>query len=189
MAREIGGVDYIKLSKAMQRQGNALVQLQRFDEALEILNKALIENNDHGIKMSIQNAQKAKKKCEDAAFVNPELAEEHRVKGNEFFKANEYPAAIKEYELGLRRNPKSVAILSNRCAAYIKLMDIPTALKDADQCLELDPTFIKAFARKGTCHHMMKEYHKALKSFEDGLKLDPTNKECLQGKQKTMTTI
>jgi len=35
----------------------------------------------------------------------------------------------------------------------------------------------------------MKEYHKALKSFEDGLKIEPQNKDCLEGKQKTMMTI
>jgi len=68
-------------------------------------------------------------------------------------------------------------------------MEINTALKDADRCIELDPKFIKAYARKGTCHHMMKEYHKAMKAFEDGLKLEPGNKDCTEGKQKTMTTI
>lgn len=97
--------------------------------------------------------------------------------------------AIKEYEEGLRRDPKAVAIFSNRCATYIKLMEFTTALKDAEKCLELDPKFVKAYARKGTCQHFMKEYHKALASFDEGLKLDPTNKDCLDGKQKTMSTI
>jgi stress-induced-phosphoprotein 1 len=111
------------------------------------------------------------------------------VKGNEIFKAGDYPGALKEYNEGMRRNPKSVAILSNRCAAYIKLMDFNTALKDADKCIELDPKFVKAYARKGSCHHMMKEYHKAMKAYEDGIKIDPQSSECLNGKQKTMGTI
>jgi len=68
-------------------------------------------------------------------------------------------------------------------------MEFNTALKDADKCLTLDPNFLKAYSRKGTCHHFMKEYHKAIKAFEDGLKLDPTNKECLEGRNKTMVTI
>lgn len=68
-------------------------------------------------------------------------------------------------------------------------MEFATALKDADKCLELDPKFVKAYARKGTCHHCLKEYHKALKAFDDGLKLDPQNKECLEGRTKTMMTI
>lgn len=111
------------------------------------------------------------------------------MKGNDLFQNGNFPGAIKEYELGLRRNPKSTAILSNRCAAYIKLMEFSTALKDADKCLELDPTFVRAYARKGTCHHMMKEYHKAMKAYDDGLKIDPQNKDCLEGRQKTIATI
>lgn len=89
----------------------------------------------------------------------------------------------------MKRDPKAIAIYSNRCATYIKLMEFNTALKDADKCLELDPNFIKAYSRKGTCHHFMKEYHKAMKAYEDGLKIDPQNKECLEGRQKTMVTI
>ena len=68
-------------------------------------------------------------------------------------------------------------------------MDINSGLKDADKCIELDPKFVKAYGRKGTCHHLMKEYHKAMKALEDGLKLDPTNKDCLEGRQKTLNTI
>ena len=122
-------------------------------------------------------------------YLNPEMAEEHRLKGNDFFKEANYPKAIEQYNEGLKRNPKSVAILSNRAAAFIKLMEFNTALKDADKCIELDPAFVKAYARKGSCHHMMKEYHKAMKAYEDGLKLDPTSKECLEGKNKTLHTI
>ena len=71
-----------------------------------------------------------------AAYINPEIAEEHRQKGNEFFKKNDYPSALKEYEEGLKRDPKCLAIYSNRCATYIKLMIFNDALKDADKCLE-----------------------------------------------------
>lgn len=130
-----------------------------------------------------------KKDSEAKAYINPEKAEEHRLKGNELFKEGKYPLALKEYDEGLRRDPKSVAIFSNRCATYLKLMEFNTALKDAEKCLELDPKFVKAYARKGNCQHMMKEYHKALKSYDDGLKIDPENKDCLEGKNKTMGTI
>ena len=123
------------------------------------------------------------------SYIDPVKAEEHRVKGNDLFKEGKFPLAIKEYEEGLRRDPKAIAIYSNRCATYIKLMEFNTALKDADKCIEIDPKFVKAYARKGTCHHFMKEYHKAMKAFEDGLAIDPANKDCLDGKQKTMTTI
>ena len=181
--------DFVKLSKAIARKANALLQQKKFDECIEQYQKALLENQDHGIKMALQKAQKTKKDTEALAYINPEIAEQHRQKGNELFKEAKYPLALKEYDEGLKRDPKAVAIYSNRCATWIKLMEFNTALKDADKCLEIDSTFIKAYSRKGTCHHFMKEYHKALKAFDDGLKIDPQNKDCIEGKNKTMMTI
>ena len=68
-------------------------------------------------------------------------------------------------------------------------MEFAYALKDAEKCLEIDPNFVKAYYRKGTCHHLMKEYHKAMEAYDKGLKLDPENKECAEGKTKTMQAI
>lgn len=163
--------------------------MDEHDKAIELYEAALLENKDHGIKMSLQKAMKLKKDKEAKDYINPEIAEEHRLKGNELFKEGKYPLALKEYDEGLRRDPKSIAIYSNRCATYQKLMEFNTALKDADKCIEMDPKFVKAYSRKGTCHHMMKEYHKALKAFDEGLKIDPENKDCLEGKNKTIGTI
>ena len=173
----------------MARKANALMQLTQYDQAIEVYQKALLEHNDHPIKMGLNKAKKLKAEADAAAYINPDIAEEHRQKGNELFKKNDYPGALKEYEEGLKRDPGCLAIYSNRCATYIKLMIFNDALKDADKCLELDPKFVKAYARKGTCHHMMKEYHKALSAFEAGLKIEPENKDCNEGRQRTIMTI
>lgn len=106
--------------------------------------------------------------------------------GNDFFGAGNFPDAVKEYSEGLKRDPLNKNIYSNRSAAYIKLMEFNCALKDAEKCLEIDPTFVKAYARKGTIQHMMKEYHKALATFDKGLSMEPENKDCREGKVKTM---
>lgn len=137
----------------------------------------------------MEKAKKTKKEAEALAYQDPDKAEEHRLKGNDLFKESKFPEALKEFDEGLKRNPKSVAIFSNRSATWIKLMQFPEALKDAEKCLELDPQFVKAYVRKATCHQMMKEYHKALKAYDDGLKLDPENKDLKEGKQKTIMTI
>ena len=123
------------------------------------------------------------------AYINPEIAEQHKDKGNELFKDGKFPAAIKEFDEGLRRDPKNKAIFSNRAACYLKLMDPVSALKDADKAIAIDASYIRAWSRKGTAHQMMKEYHKAMEAFEKGMKLDPTNKECMEGHQKTMMLI
>jgi stress-induced-phosphoprotein 1 len=47
-----GYYDYQKLAKAWARKANALGKLQRFDEAIEAYDKALVEHNDHAYKLA-----------------------------------------------------------------------------------------------------------------------------------------
>ena len=122
-------------------------------------------------------------------MIDPEKAEELRKRGNELFEKGDFPGAVREYTEGLKRDPNSKAIYSNRSAAYIKLMEFAYAMKDAEKCLQIDRNFVKAWLRKATCHHFMKEYHKALDAFDQGLKLDPENKELKEGKMRTMAII
>jgi len=110
------------------------------------------------------------KEIRDAkAYINPELADQHKERGNELFKAGDFPGAIREFDEGLKRNPENKFLFSNRSFAYIKLMEPVRAMADAEQALKLDPDFVKAWARKGTAHQLQKEYHKAMECFEKGL--------------------
>mmetsp|Transcript_27973 Transcript_27973/g.37339 ORF Transcript_27973/g.37339 Transcript_27973/m.37339 type:complete len:101 (-) Transcript_27973:448-750(-) len=86
------------------------------------------------------------------AYINPEIAEQHKERGNALFKAGDFPAAIKEFDEGAKRDPNNKFIYSNRSFAYIKLMEPVRGMADADKALEIDPNFVKAWARKGTCH-------------------------------------
>lgn len=156
----------MKLSKALARKANAVLKKGDTSQAIELYQSALLENNDPAIRDALKKAEKIRKEEEETKYLSPEIAEEHRKKGNELFEKGDYPNAVKEYTEGLRRDPNSKSLYSNRCAAYIKLMEYHYALKDADKCLEMDPHFVKAFVRKGTIHHMMKEYHKALQIFD-----------------------
>jgi stress-induced-phosphoprotein 1 len=148
-----------------------------------------MEHNDIAFKDALKNLEKYQKKFEAEAYLDPEKSEEHREVGNKLFKDGDFPNAIKEYDEGLRRDPKNVKIFSNRAYAYVKLMEFPTALKDVEQGLKIDSTFIKLWVRKGGIHMGMKEYHKAIEAYDNGLKLDPENAECKDGKQKVMAAI
>lgn len=144
-----------------------------FDAAIVTYKQAILEDNIPATVDAMKRIEKKKKEAEALAYQDPAKSEEHKEKGNELFKAGNYPGAIKEFEEGLRRNPKNKGIFSNRCLAYIKLMEPVAGLKDAEECIKLDPTFVKAYARKAQCQTLMKEYHKALASYDEGLKLDP----------------
>ena len=188
MSRE-GGYDFQKLGKAMARKANALFKLDRMEESIKMYKDALLEFNDYNIKEAMKKVQKEKEKRDALAYINPEIAEQHKEKGNELFKAGNFPGAIKEFDEGIKRDPNNKFLFSNRSFAYIKLMEPTQALKDADKAIELDPTFVKAWSRKGTCHQLHKEYHKAMEAFEKGMQLDPESRECKEGHQKTMMMI
>lgn len=184
-----GYYDYKKLAKAYARKGASLAKLKQYDEALAIYDKALVEHNDFAFKLAQKDIRKLKKKQEDEAYINPEIAEEVKQEGVDLFKKGDFPGAIEKFTEAIRRNPTSAALYSNRCSAYTKVMDLGNALKDAEKGLELDPNFVKLYIRKGNVHNLMKAYHKALETYDQGLKVDPNNNDLKEGKMRTMSKV
>lgn len=181
--------DFTTVAKLYARMGTCCMKMKDFVRAIEMYEKSLLEDNNRHIRNCLRDAERAKHKADEEAFINPEIAEEHRQKGNEFFKNLDYPNAKKEYDLAIKRNPKDAKLYSNRAAALTKLVEFPSALADTEKCLELDPTFVKGWIRKGNLHMCLKEYNKAIQAYDKGLKLQPDNQECLQGKANVMIKI
>ncbi|KAE9596787.1 hypothetical protein Lal_00008008 [Lupinus albus] len=185
--------DYKMIARALTRKGNALVKLAKcskdYDPAIETYQKALTEHRNPDTLKKLNEAEKAKKELEQQEYFDPKLADEEREKGNEFFKQQKYPEAIKHYTESLRRNPKDPRTYSNRAACYTKLGAMPEGLKDAEKCIELDPTFVKGYTRKGAVQFFMKEHEKALETYREGLKHDPNNQEMLDGISRCVQQI
>lgn len=105
---------------------------------------------------------KEKEKKDKLAYLDPELSNTHKDKGNEHFKAGDFVDALKEFEEALKRNPENIAVYANRSACYTKLLDPARALSDAEYCIKLDAKFTKGWIRKAQSHQLQKEYHKAM---------------------------
>merc|ERR1712032_8336 len=178
-----------KVAKVYCRMASVYEKRKEFDQAIEMYNKALTEDNSRFTRNALREIEKTKADYEKNAYINPEKAEEHRQKGNEYFKEQEWAKAKGEYDEAIKRNPEDAKLYSNRAAALTKLLAYPDALRDLDECLRLDPTFVKAHSRKGAVHFFMKEYHKALQAYEAGLKLEPGNDECLKGREQVLSKI
>lgn len=62
-----------------------------------------------------------------------QLAERHRVKGNEAFKAGSYSEALRQYELGLDFQRHSMALHANAAMAALKLRCYVQAMEHCDK--------------------------------------------------------
>ena len=133
-----GGYDYVKLAKVYARKASAISHKGDLDLAIDTYKLALLENNDYWIKDSMKKVQKQKEAQEKLAYIDPVKSDEHKDAGNAFFKAGDFPSALKEFEEALKRNPENKNVLANRSATYTKLMDPARALADAEACIKLD---------------------------------------------------
>ncbi|KAL5551100.1 hypothetical protein UlMin_001276 [Ulmus minor] len=185
--------DFKMIAKALTRKGTALVKLAKcskdYEPAIESFQKALTEYRNPDTLKKLNDAEKAKKELEQQEYFDPQKADEEREKGNEYFKQQKYPEAIKHYTESLKRNPKDPKAYSNRAACYTKLGALPEGLKDAEKCIELDPTFSKGYTRKGAVQFFMKEYEKALETYQEGLKYDPQSQDLLDGVRRCVQQI
>ncbi|XP_057811275.1 hsp70-Hsp90 organizing protein 3-like [Salvia miltiorrhiza] len=185
--------DFKMIARALTRKGTALVKMAKcskdYEPAIDTFHKALTEHRNPDTLKKLNDAEKAKKDLEQQEYYDPKLADEEREKGNQYFKEQKYPEAIKHYTEALKRNPKDPKAYSNRAASYTKLGAMPEGLKDAEKCIELDPTFTKGYTRKGAVQFFMKEYDKALETYQEGLKHDPNNQELLDGVRRCVEQI
>jgi len=184
-----GGASFEKVAKILSRMAVVYEKKKDYDQAIEMYNKSLMEDNSRFTRNALREVERIKEKWEKESYVNPAMATEHREKGNAFFKEKQWAQAKGEYDEAVKRNPEDAKLYSNRAAALTKLLAYPDALRDLDECLKLDPKFVKAYSRKGAAHFFMKEYNKALKAYDDGLKVDPENKECMEGREQVLSKI
>ena len=182
-------VDYKLVGKAMTRKGNALVKLDRLEDAIEVYGKSLMEHRNADTLKRLNETERELKERTKKAYLDPAKADEAREKGNELFKEQKYPEAVEQYTESIARNPDDHRVYSNRAACYTKLTAFNEALKDAEKCIELKPDWAKGYTRKGHVEFFTKQYDKALETYQEGLKHDPNNEELKDGLYRTHVEI
>lgn len=185
--------DFKLVAKALTRKGTALMKLAKtskdYEAAIEIFHKALTEHRNPDTLKKLNDAERIKKEAEQQEYYDPAIADAEREKGNEYFKQDKYPEAVKHYTEAIKRNPTDPKVYSNRAACYTKLGALPEGLKDANKCIELDPAFVKGYSRKGAIQFFMKEYDKALETYQAGLKHNEGNQELMDGVRRCVDQI
>lgn len=181
--------DFKLIGKAFARIGNAYRKKEDYKQAKTYYEKAMSEHRTPQVKSALSEVESIIKEMERNAYINPELAEQEKEKGNELFKAGDYSSAIKHYTEAIKRNPSDPKIYSNRAACYTKLAAFDLGLKDCDMCIQLDANFIKGYVRKGKILQVMQKTNKAMSAYRKALEIDPNNAEALDGYRQCAVSI
>lgn len=181
--------DYTILAKLMTREAFCLQKQKKYEDAIALYKKALVECRNPDTLAKLNACEKEHEKAVADAYINPELAKQKKEEGNELFKQDKFPEAVAAYTESIKRDPSEHTAYSNRAAAYLKLGAYNDALKDAEKCLEIKPDFVKGHVRKGHAYFWTKQYNRALQAYDAGLKIDPNSTDCKEGRMRTMMKI
>lgn len=96
-------------------------------------------------------------------------AAQFKAKGNEFFKAKDYPNAIEWYTKAVNADPENRVYYSNRAAAYTAAGNYEAAVEDGKSCIRCDPDWNKGHFRLATALKGMGRYLEAFKAVTRGL--------------------
>jgi len=173
--------DFKLIAKAYNRAGNSYKKIGNLRAAKTAFEKALTEHRTPDYRLNLSEIEAAIKKQDEEAYINPELADAEKLKGNECFKAGDWANAVKYYSEALKRNPKDAKIFSNRAACYTKLNAFDLTIKDCDSSIALDPVFVKAYLRKANVLKAMGQTQKAMEVYAKAMELDPNSDEAKNG--------
>jgi len=173
--------DFKLIAKAYNRMGNAHRKLGNLEAAKTAFEKALTEHRTPDYRQNLSEVESDIKKAADAAYINPELAEQEKLKGNECFKKGQWADAVKFYSEAIKRNPKDAKIYSNRAACYTKLNAFDLTIKDCDTAIAMDPNFVKAYLRKANVLKAMGQAKNAMEVYSKAMELDPNSDEAKNG--------
>ncbi len=181
--------EYQTIVKLMTRKASCLQKKGQHADAIKLFKEALLEWRNPETLSKLEACEKEKKKLEEEAYRDPEIAKAKKEEGNVHFKEHRFPEGVACYSESIKRNPDEHTTYTNRAACYIKLGAYDEAIKDCDTCIKLKPDFVRAYVRKGNAYHFRKQYNMALQTYDAGLKIDAENEELKDGKAKTMQKI
>lgn len=108
--------------------------------------------------------------------VDQDAAVVEKNKGNDAFKAKDWPAAIEHYSKAIELDDTQPSFYSNRAQANIKLEAYGYAIADATKAIELDESFVKAYYRRAVSNTAILKHGDALHDWKMVVRKNPSDK-------------
>ncbi len=103
-------------------------------------------------------------------------ADGYQLKGNIYYRRDDYPAAIECYNQAVILQPEIAGIYEDRGDAYFYWGKQDTAIADFTKAAKLDKEAPYPVERIGDCYYKMKDYDKSITYHQKALSIDPKYK-------------
>lgn len=103
------------------------------------------------------------------------IAEEKKNEGNDYYKTQNYPAALRLYSDAITLCPDTASFYGNRAACHMMLGNYKSALNDSRQAIALDDKFEKGYVRITKCCLALGDIVGAEQTIKTLLEIDPKN--------------
>lgn len=175
--------------KSLVRIGNDLIEQNNYEGALEKFNEALdylpsyspALDGKANLLLMMEDYKGAGKIIENAIEKNSDYAPYYITRGKVLIHKEKYEDAIEDLNRAMDlaqgeydENFKS-DILTNRGAAYQKLVNYDAATNDYSEAISLNPSNSNAFLYRGFLYYQQDEFQMAMEDFNSAIEIDPEN--------------
>ncbi len=157
--------------------------LNRFDDAMKLLEEALSEEPNHGPAWEARahtldgmgRTDEALKAWDKAVALDPRSANAQMNKGSALLRAGRVPEALACYDQALAVRPNFAVAWRNKARAFLKLNRDTDALACNEKALSLEPEIAINWKEKGDTLRLLGRHAEAVECLAHAVKLDPAN--------------
>ncbi len=183
---------------AHYNQGNVLVRLHRYSEAVPLLEKATEINRDHAKSWArlgsalrhLNRPEEALKAYQQATRIEPDYAWAWNEQGITLEAMQRYEEALAAYLQATKHAPNDALFVYQLADLLVNYMhQYEEALVLLDQALKLDSRNARIWAKHGQILRRLDRYEDALASYSRSVELDPTYAWAWNGRGLTLSGL
>ena len=142
---------------------NAYAAKQRFEEALENANRAIL--------------------------IDPKLGLAYRYRGGIYLNQKNYDQALIDLNKALNLGERNPNIYVNRAVIFGIQKMYDESIADCNEALKIDPKSFGAYRTRGTSRFYKGEYEKSIMDFDEALRLNPGDEQTIINKKNSTDVV